>query len=141
MVCAILFLGRFQVDVFDRFGNLLRSFLDDMDTSESSRTQDPDLNEAWDELNAYMEGEERQSSGEAPSRPLTPTEKLRRDYRNLEVPFGASMERVRQSYKRLLSQYHPDKHASDPAKHRTATEITKKLNESYKRIQEFYRQG
>lgn len=130
------------MDVFDRFGNLIRSFLDDMEESRTDPSRDPDLSEAWEELNAYMEGEEpdakQQTTG--PARPLTPTEQLRRDYRNLEVPYGASMERVRQSYKRLLSQYHPDKHASNPTKHRTATEITKKLNESYKRIQEYYRQ-
>jgi DnaJ-domain-containing protein 1 len=131
------------VDVFDRFGNLLRSFLDESETPRSDRYSDPDLDDAWEELNAYMEGEEtegprRQSRTKRPS---GPSGGLRRDFHNLEVPFGASMERVRQSYKRLLSQYHPDKHASDPQRHQTATEITKKLNESYKRIQHFYKQN
>lgn len=127
------------MDVFDRFGNLLRSFLDDTDRPRTDRFRDPDLDEAWDELNAYMEGEEPERRGaRSATRPTSPTSALRRDFHNLEVPFGASMERVRQSYKRLLSQYHPDKHAADPARHQTATEITKKLNESYKRIQRFY---
>lgn len=61
-------------------------------------------------------------------------ENLREDYANLEVSFGASFEQVKQSYKKMLRRYHPDRHSMDPEKLKLATEITMKINESYNRI-------
>ncbi len=74
--------------------------------------------------------EQRASSRE--QRPPDP--RLRQDYANLEVPFGADIETVRKSYKTLMMKYHPDKHAGDPEKQSVALEITKKINESFERI-------
>lgn len=124
----------------------------------SSRPVDPDLAAAWDELNDYL-GAERRGSGDGASRSgqergrrergsgagyhgspggtALPPESLRSDYANLEVPFGADAETVRRSYKRLVLRYHPDRHAGDPEKLRVATEITKKINESFERIRGF----
>lgn len=65
-------------------------------------------------------------------------EELRQDYRNLEVEFGAPLEAVRKSYRSLMVIYHPDRYASNPKKLQIATEITKKLGESYRRIKSFY---
>ena len=107
---------------------------------------DRDFQEAWDELDEYMRTgstgsrasreETADRGGEharsRPSRP--PAESLRQDYANLEVPFGADMERVRASYKRLMMKYHPDKHAGNPEKQKIALEISKKINESFERI-------
>ena len=70
-------------------------------------------------------------------RPGYPPESLRGDYANLEVPFGADSQAVRRSYKRLVLQYHPDRHSGDPEKLRVATEITKKVNQSFERIRSF----
>lgn len=101
--------------------------------------RDPDLREAWDELDDYMRGgtgqarsrsEERSSSRAKP--PVD--ESLRQDYANLEVPFGADIETVRKSYKSLILKYHPDKYSANPDRQRVALEITKKINESFERI-------
>lgn len=129
------------MDIFDRLGNLIRTIIDDEDgpTQSRARFDDPDEAAAWDELESYMRSGE---SGEAPSfdapnRGGMP-ESLRRDFRNLEVPVGAPMADVRRAYKRLMAAYHPDRHSSDPEKLRTATEITKKLNQSFQRIRTYY---
>lgn len=115
------------------------------------RPADPDLAAAWDELNDYLGADE---AGPAPggggpsggdggrsrssgARPGVPPESLREDYANLEVPFGADSATVRRSYKRLVLRYHPDRHAGDPERLRVATEITKKVNESFERIRAF----
>jgi len=65
---------------------------------------------------------------------VPPTNPLRPDYANLEVPFGSDIETVRTSYKSLMLKYHPDKHAGDPDRQKIALEITKKVNESFERI-------
>ncbi|HEY9594128.1 MAG TPA: J domain-containing protein [Spirochaetia bacterium] len=133
----------------DRLAEFIRS-LNRGDTSGDAarrRTDgpgyvDPDLAEAWKELDDYMRTgkneepprdgrEHRRESG--PTRP-SPDESLRQDYANLEVPFGADMATVRKAYKRLILKYHPDRFAGDPAKQRDALEITKKINESFERI-------
>jgi hypothetical protein len=100
---------------------------------------DPDLSEAWEELEDYMRGG-RESSGrgrrsaDSGRAPGPVDEDLRQDYANLEVPFGSDIEVVKRAYKSLIMRYHPDKHSGDPEKLRIATEISAKINESYERI-------
>ena len=102
-------------------------------------SRDPDLREAWDELDDYMKGgtgtSRKSTEGSSSSRRKPPVdEALRQDYANLEVAFGADIETVRKSYKSLMLKYHPDKYTADPEKQRVALEITKKINESFERI-------
>jgi DnaJ-domain-containing protein 1 len=141
------------VDFIDRLAGFLRDILGDGGgtTGKSSRPagyQDPDLRDAWEELDDYMRGgtgERRgdpaggsragQGGGHESRRTRGPAdESLRQDYANLEVPFGADIETVRKSYKTLMLRYHPDKHAGDPEKQRIALEITKKVNQSFEKI-------
>jgi DnaJ-domain-containing protein 1 len=139
------------VDFIDRLAGFLRDILGDGGTREGKSTRssgyvDPDLRDAWEELDDYMKGgtgERKQQGGEGgrqgggqESRRARPAadESLRQDYANLEVPFGADIETVRKSYKTLMLRYHPDKHAGDPEKQRIALEITKKVNQSFERI-------
>ena len=58
-------------------------------------------------------------------------DKIAQYYANLELPYGASLEEVRKSWKRLLKIYHPDKHSQDKEKLKVATVLTQKLNEAY----------
>ena len=142
------------MDIFDRLGNLIRTIIDDPD-DDSNGAGDPDLAVAWEELENYIrEGTPSNTGGRAAadgtrtradgSRTASgPAEQLRaeqlgRDFRNLEVPVGAPIESVRQNYKRLMAAFHPDRHSADPEKLRTATEVTKRLNESYTRIRDYY---
>ena len=53
-------------------------------------------------------------------------------YANLELPYGASFEEVKRSYRKLLKQYHPDRYHLDDRKKKDAEEVTEKLNEAYR---------
>ncbi|RPJ09734.1 MAG: J domain-containing protein [Spirochaetaceae bacterium] len=139
-------------DFFDRLGSIFKSIFteDEKQTGEGSRRYfNDDMQDAWDELEDYL------NEGKADQKPRTKRaetsqkadvnqlrrrarqEALKQDYANLKVPFGASFQVVKDSYKKLLRQYHPDKHASDPAKQKLATEITQKINQSYQKIRDF----
>jgi DnaJ-domain-containing protein 1 len=138
--------------IFNRLANLLRSVFDD-DPFESSSFEetkrmhyDPDLAEAWEELDEYLKtGSSTKSESSsryhrqdrASNASFEQLEALRKDYSNLEVPFGSAFEEVKKSYKNLLRKYHPDKFANDPNKSKIATEITKKINESYQKIRAY----
>ena len=151
------------MDFLDRIAAVLRALFGDAGSEyrprgsdpgtrpsggSAARPADPDLAAAWDELNDYLGTDRRETGSGSPrgsgrsygrgarSSPLPP-ESLRPDYANLEVPFGADIETVRRSYKRLMLHYHPDRHAGNPEKLRVATEITKKVNESFERIRSF----
>ena len=56
---------------------------------------------------------------------------LARYYANLELPYGADIEAVREARRRLLKRYHPDLHSADPARKRTATTVTQGLNRAH----------
>jgi DnaJ-domain-containing protein 1 len=136
-------------DIFDRLGSFFKSIFSEEETQSSGNRQyyDEDMQNACDELEDYLnDGKaEKQTknrrpehgAGEARQRPNPAQERLREDYANLKVPFGTPWEEVKISYKKLLRQYHPDKHASDPQKFKLATEITSKINQSFQRIEEF----
>ena len=52
-------------------------------------------------------------------------------YANLELPYGADADAVREARRRLLRRYHPDLHSSDPEKKRTATRVAQGLNRAH----------
>ena len=55
-------------------------------------------------------------------------------YANLELPYGADRKRVRQAWKKMVKQYHPDLHATDPAKRQVAHKLSQGLNRAYEEI-------
>lgn len=130
----------------DRMADLLKSLLGEGSGSSSKGSRgggytDPDVSEAMEELDESLRtGKNTESRrGERPrgkprEAPGSRDEDLRQDYANLEVPFGSDIEVVKRAYKTMIMRYHPDKHAGDPEKLRVATEITKKVNESFERI-------
>ncbi len=59
---------------------------------------------------------------------------VRQYYANLELPFGASFDDVKQSYRRLMRVYHPDKHQDDPARRQLATKLSQKLTKAYNEL-------
>jgi DnaJ-domain-containing protein 1 len=138
-----------------KYGNPIDSFFDflgdlvtprtghrtsDGSTSERPSFRTAEEREAWEELNDYMnDGRTRKGPGGtahgASAGPDSRTaSSLDQDYSNLEVPVGTEFSLVKASYKRLLREYHPDRHSGNPEKQRIATEITQKLNASYQRI-------
>lgn len=135
--------------IFDRLGNLLRSAFQDGDDQTSSRDpfsqpgfDDPDLKEAWNELNDFMNSDTGSShtGSTAYSRPdqntSLPTE-VRNAYQTLGVPATATNEEVGKAYKSLLLRHHPDRFATDPKKLADATERTKQINHAFQEIKSF----
>ena len=59
---------------------------------------------------------------------------LVRYYANLELPYGAGLDTVRRTWRRLVKKYHPDLHSADEDKKRIATEIVQGLNRAYEEL-------
>ncbi len=84
--------------------------------------------EAWER--AYDNARARAGVRGEPS--SDPAADRRRWYKTLELDAGeADLRTVRKAYRKLLLQYHPDRHASDPDKYKAATEVTRRLTEAY----------
>ena len=72
-----------------------------------------------------------------PPPPPAPAEDpvLAKYYANLELPYGANLEEVKAAWKRLMKQYHPDRHAQDPAKREVANALCAQLTHAYKELE------
>lgn len=137
--------------IFDRLTDLLRSMGGSTPADSFSFTSDEDLRDAFEELEDYMQSGSPTGSGTrfrgssasgrtAQSETAVP-ESLRKDFANLDIPFGASIEQARSAHRKLMVSYHPDRHATNPEKQRIATEITQRVNNSFQRIRQFYERG
>ena len=61
----------------------------------------------------------------------SPDPELTHYYANLELPYGAGIDAVREARRRLLKRYHPDLHSADPEKKQTATQLAQGLNRAH----------
>ena len=50
---------------------------------------------------------------------------------------GADLAAVKAAWKRLMKQYHPDRHAQDPAKREVANALCAQLTQAYKELEKF----
>ena len=75
-------------------------------------------------------GTRRRDSGETP-------EKLRPDFAELGLPFGAGAEECKAAYRRLLKLHHPDRHAGHQGNMEKATKKMAKINAAYDRIEKW----
>ncbi len=143
--------------IFDRLGNLLRSFVQDDKSSREYRRsahEDPDMQDAWDELNeflsagpstsspaggAYTGGASAGGSGRYSGAASAMPGEVRSAYEYLGVPPGTPIEEVSKTYKKLLRTHHPDRFATDPAKLAEATEKTKRINFAFQQIRDYHR--
>jgi DnaJ-domain-containing protein 1 len=75
------------------------------------------------------------TAGSRPAGP--PPESLRVDYAELGIAFGSDLAAVRKAYKRLLKEWHPDKHAGNSAELKKATEKSARINAAYDRIEQW----
>lgn len=66
---------------------------------------------------------------------------LREYYANLEVPYGSDLETVKESYRRLMRKYHPDKHSSSPEMEAIATELTQEITRAYRAVESYLSTG
>jgi DnaJ-domain-containing protein 1 len=136
------------VGVFDRFGNVLRSYFNDdvwQDARNTGRgfSSNPDLDSAFDELEEFLRGkvpfaggENRdfyRSTGGNRAKPAIP-DALRADFAELGLEFGADAGQCKAAHKRLLKIHHPDRHASHAGNMKKATVKSARINAAYERI-------
>lgn len=145
---------------FDKLGDILQSLMgSDSGRGGSYDLRDPDMREAIEELDAYLEsgvpgsgasqrrtaGSGEGDAGDSRDRRHPGAEQadpsLRRDYASLEVAFAAPFADVRKSYKRLLHKYHPDRFSGNAEKQTLANEVTQRLNEAFDRIERAHKAG
>ena len=78
------------------------------------------------------------------TRPITSAnddKNLRDFYANLEVPYGSDLETCKESYRRLMRKYHPDRHAESAEMEELATELTQELTRAYQAIESYLTTG
>jgi curved DNA-binding protein CbpA len=145
----------------DRLGNLLKSYLS-YDKDGAYRgfhgSGDPDLDDAYEELNDFLGGggasakaqkapdwedPYRSTAGggqsfwsETESRKVPP-ETLRGDFAELGVAFGADEETCKTVRKKLLKEYHPDRHGGDEVAVKKAAAKSAKINAAYDNIRKW----
>jgi DnaJ-domain-containing protein 1 len=95
---------------------------------------------------AFREGfdqgfEQIGSDGPQYRKPESGEKTLRQYYANLEVEYGADMETVKESYRRLLRKYHPDRFAADSEMEALATELTQEITRAYRAIESYWEKG
>lgn len=120
------------------------------------RTVRANLNELLDRIKEFEDGrtdapqgttdaggfEHIGTSGPSYAPPKPGSEKTLRDYyANLECEYGADMDTVKESYRRLMRQYHPDKYTKDPRMEELSTELTQELTRAYKAIESYWKTG
>ncbi|GEM_PF-924491 len=86
--------------------------------------------EAW-EVAYEAAKQQQQESREVYSGSHPSAVQLNGWYRTLEVDRGTEFKEIRRSYRRLLAKYHPDRFATEPEKHRAATEVAQKVTTAY----------
>lgn len=99
-------------------------------------------------LDSIVDGEWEEASGRRPGgqsrRPPnvdSGDKTIRQYYANLEVPYGADLDTVKESYRRLMRRYHPDRYAHDDKMQKKATELSQELTQAYTAIRQYLKEG
>ena len=56
----------------------------------------------------------------------------------LGVPYGAPWDDVKKAYRKLMRQWHPDKHGESPEAEQRATQKTQEITAAYELIAQHY---
>ena len=92
-------------------------------------------NHRWSEKSRSASGDGGHRSH--PKATLNPEDAaLAKNYANLEVPYGSDLETVHAAWRQLMKKYHPDLHCRDAGKRRIANELTARLTQAYRDIEE-----
>lgn len=81
---------------------------------------------------AYLAEQPPAGPRKTPAPPLDP--RLAGYYANLELPPGSSLAAVTKAWKKLVREYHPDRHAGDPVRQAAATRLVQELNHAYREL-------
>ncbi|MDR1210972.1 MAG: J domain-containing protein [Spirochaetaceae bacterium] len=130
--------------IVERLGRILENRINDglRRNHKNTPNADPDLEDAYSELNDYLSGKEKPQDSfgragrerKAARQPPVP-EELKADFAELGVPFGADRKTCKEAYKKLLKLHHPDRHAAHEGNMKKATEKTARVNAAYERVE------
>lgn len=90
----------------------------------------------WEQIGGGQSGQ-RTNAGHTGSGEKT----IREYYANLEVPYGADLETVKESYRRLMRRYHPDRYANDSDMEELATELSQEITQAYHAVKSWLESG
>jgi DnaJ-class molecular chaperone len=85
-------------------------------------------------VDSFIEPEIEQDAP-PPRQAPPPDSELARSYANLEIPYGSDLQVAQKAWRRLLKQYHPDLHATDPQKRQVADTLTAELTAAFRYIE------
>jgi len=142
--------------IWDRLETVIKSYFTSDDEKifggsrnwRSTSGGDPDLNAAYEELNDFLgdgggrekqenRDEKRENEGKK-KRPVP--EELKSDFAELGLSPDATAEECKEAYKKLLKIHHPDRHANHDENMKKATAKTARVNASYERLMQWYKQ-
>lgn len=66
---------------------------------------------------------------------------LQNDYKVFDLPVGTKLPQVKSVYKKILMEFHPDRHAGNPEMLKKSTEYSAKVNAAYRRIEHYLETG
>jgi len=114
---------------------ILRSHFPDLEVDERGGERRP--REPRPGRSRHRRGEERRGEQRRPA----PDPRLARCYAELGVPYGADLWQVREAWRRLMRQHHPDLHGDDAERQRLGTEQVKRFNQAFEEIGRRLREG
>lgn len=117
--------------LFDRLKNIGRSYVNDW-LGNRDEDLDADVERILREYRRKMGADFTEHAHQEDFRqePAFNTKEISY-YQTLELEPGASFEQVKESYRRLMKKYHPDRFPNDPKRQKTAVELTQKINVAY----------
>lgn len=91
----------------------------------------------WEQLGGEQSNQRGTGGGTTGSGEKT----IREYYANLEVPYGSDLETVKESYRRLMRRYHPDRYANDSDMEELATELSQEITQAYHAVKSWLESG
>ena len=124
-------------NLFDRFGSVLKDYIDDTELQKQNRAHKTKPADGQPETKQNKtQSIEKVQQQQQQRRSRHSFERL-----GLNAASGEnSLENCKKAYKKLLHKYHPDKNALKIQSQYTASEMTKALNTSFKRIEQWFLQ-
>ena len=138
-------------NLFDRFGSVLKDYIDDTELQKQNRAHktkpaggkaETEQNKKQSKEKVQQQQQQRRSRQSFEQHTAVPAY-LFEDFKRLGLNAASgenSLENCKKAYKKLLHKYHPDKNALKIQSQYTASEMTKALNTSFKRIEQWFLQ-
>lgn len=139
-------------NLFDRFGSVLKDYIDDTELQKQNRAHktkpadgkpETKQNKTQSKEKVQQQQQQQRRSRQSFEQHTAVPAYLFEDFKRLGLNAASgenSLENCKKAYKKLLHKYHPDKNALKIQSQYTASEMTKALNTSFKRIEQWFLQ-